>query len=126
MENFVMLQLAKDEDIIPAIHAKIADKNWNKALIVAGAGSAYQVTVSNPISESHPPQLLPITVVEPCEVISFVGEISRKDEVAAGDPSPFKVHIHASFSHGSGVVNGGGFRGGKVWRAINLYVLVLE
>ena len=62
--------------------------------------------------------------------MNFTGEIIRREDTPAGlerhlhdDPSDYLVHIHASVSHGEGIVNGGGFRGATVYRGVNIYVL---
>ena len=74
-----------------------------------------------------------ITIDRPCEVVSFMGEITPKDKAPTGmpcqmkdTPSDYVVHIHMTCSHDDGVVNGGGFRNATVLRALNLYVLEEE
>ena len=80
-----------------------------------------------------PPELKVITIDRPCEVVSFMGEITPKDKAPTGmpcqmkdTPSDYVVHIHMTCSHDDGVVNGGGFRNATVLRALNLYVLEEE
>ena len=125
--------LTKDQDVMVALHQYMADKNWKAGVIVAGVGSIYNVKVANPGSYDMPPQMLEISVNNPCEIVSFMGEIIRKEDAPADlpcqfkdTPSPYIIHIHMAFSHGNGIVNGGGFRSATVLRAINVYVIEIE
>lgn len=126
--------LNKDEDVTAGIHRFLMDKTWKAGVIVAAVGSIYDVTVGNPGSYEMPPRMLQTTVNEPCEIVSFMGEITPKRDAPAGlpcqvtdTPSDYIVHIHMSFSHGeNATVNGGGFRKATVLRAINIYVLEIQ
>ena len=133
MPKLHVIALKKDEDVVGGIHNYLMDKKWKAGVIVAGVGSIYNVTVNNPISHDAPPKLLMTDVSELCEVVSFMGEITRKEDAPAGmpciisdTPSDYIVHIHMTCSHTNGVVVGGGFRKATVLRALNLYVLEME
>lgn len=134
MAVFHMLALRKDESVLPAIHAYLADKKWKRGLIFCGAGSLYDVVLSNPKSRTPGQPLAMVRLEGPCEITSFCGEIIPRDEIPAGlerhlhedDPSPYLVHIHGSVSYGECEVSGGGFREGKVSRAVNLYIWEID
>lgn len=133
MSKLHVIKLEKGQDVKEGLKQYMMDKDWKGAVIVAAAGSLRGVTLSNPISDTPPSVLLPITVDVPCEIMSFTGELIRKDDTPKSlshfvqdDPCNYIVHIHASISHGSGVVNGGGLRAATVHRALNIYVLELE
>lgn len=133
MMNLYTIELQKNEDVHTAVHNYLMDKKWKSAVIVAGVGSIYDVILNNPIDHNSPPTLKTIKIEKPCEIVSFMGEIQRKEDMPAGmpciimdTPSPYVVHIHASISHDDGIVEGGGFRSATVLRAINIYVLAIE
>lgn len=133
MAKHYTIELGKDQDVMQGIHDFLMDKKWKSAVIVAGVGSIYDVKVGNPGSMDMPPLLTAITVHKPCEIVSFMGEITRKEDAppdlpcqVRDTPSDYIVHIHMSFSHSEGVVNGGGFRQATVLRAINVYVVAFE
>lgn len=129
-----VIELTKDQSVLPAIHDYLADKNWKRGLIFCAVGSLYDVTMSNPRSRTPGLPLAMAHMDGPCEIISFSAEIIRKDEIPAGldrhshpdDGSNYLVHVHGSVSHGECEVTGGGFREGKVSRAVNLYALELD
>lgn len=134
MAKLHTIVLKKDEDVMTAIHAYLMDKKWKGGVIVGGVGSIYNVTCGNPGSYDMPPKMLQTTVNEPCEIVSFMGEITNKADAPADlpcqvrdTPSDYIVHVHFTFSHGeNATVNGGGFRKATVLRAVNVYVLEME
>ena len=133
MPKLHTLTLTKDQDVMAGIHEYLMDKKWKSAIIVAGVGSIYNVTLGNPGSYDMPPKMLSTTIEKPCEIVSFMGEITPKADAPKGlpcqildTPSDYIVHIHMSCSHDDGVVNGGGYRKATVLRAINVYILEIE
>ena len=134
MAKLHTIVLHKDEDVTSAIHAYLMDKKWKAGVIVSAVGSIYDVTVGNPGSYEMPPKMLQTTINEPCEIVSFMGEITRKCDAPAGlpcqvtnTPSDYIVHVHTTCSHGeNATVTGGGSRKATVLRAVNVYVLEVE
>ena len=133
MAKLHVIELTKGQDVIGGIHEYLMDKKWKSGVIVAGVGSIHNVTINNPMTFDLPPELKVITINRPCEVVSFMGEITPKDKAPTGmpcqmkdTPSDYVVHIHMTCSHDDGVVNGGGFRNATVLRALNIYVLEEE
>ena len=133
MAKLHVIELTKGQDVIGGIHEYLMDKKWKSGVIVAGVGSIHNVTINTPMTFDRPPELKVITIDRPCEVVSFMGEITPKDKAPTGmpcqmkdTPSDYVVHIHMTCSHDDGVVNGGGFRNATVLRALNLYVLEEE
>ena len=136
MAKLHCIALTKGQDVMTALHDYMMDKDWKGGVIVAGVGSVYGVTIGNPGSFDMPPKMLETTVNEPCEIVTFMGEITKKNEellktlpcqVTQAATSNYIIHIHAGFSHGDkGTVVAGGFRKATVLRAINVYVLEME
>ena len=133
MAKLHVIELTKGQDVIGGIHEYLMDKKWKSGVIVAGVGSIHNVTINNPMTFDLPPELKVITIDRPCEVVSFMGEITPKDKAPTGmpcqmkgTPSVYGVHIHMTCSHDDGVGNGGRFRNATVLRALNLYVLEEE
>lgn len=133
MPKIHVIELKKDEEVVNGIHHYLMDKQWKRALIFEAVGSIYNVTINNPITHDNPPELQMTTLDELCEVVSFMGEITRKEDMPAGlpcqianTPSDYIVHIHMSCSYRDGTVKGGGLRKATVLRALNVYVLELD
>ena len=133
MAKLHVIELKKDQDVVKGIHDYLMDKKWKAGVIVAAVGSIYDVTINNPISHDNPPKLQMTDIHELCEVVSFMGEITRKEDAPQGllcqiadTPSDYIVHIHMTCSHTDGTVRGGGFRKATVLRALNIYVLEME
>ena len=122
MEHLITIELNKDQKLIPALHEYLKGQKWKKGVILAASGSLYNVVVSNPITFEFPPAVLPISINEPCELVSLSGEIVQGENTESG----YRIHLHGAVSHGSGVVNGGGFKDGTVYKSIRIYVLVEE
>ena len=127
------IELKKGQGVVAGIHSYLMDKTWKGGVIVAAVGSIHDVTLNNPISHDNPPKLQMTNIPELCEVTSFMGEITRKEDAPRGlpcqiadTPSDYIVHIHMTCSHTDGTVAGGGFRGATVLRALNIYVLETE
>lgn len=133
MPKLHTIELEKGQDVVAGIHHYLMDKTWKGGVIVAAVGSIYDVTLNNPISHDTPPKLQMTNVPDLCEVTSFMGEITRKEDAPQGlpcqiadTPSDYIVHVHMTCSHTNGTVTGGGFRGATVLRALNIYVLETE
>lgn len=68
----------------------------------------------------------------PCEVVSFVGEITRKENASKDLPkvildaaaSDYIIHIHMACSHeADAIVSGGSQRKAKVLRALSIFII---
>ena len=130
MPRFHTIELKKDQDVILGIHEYLMDKKWKSAVILGAVGSICNVTLNNPISHDVPPKLQITHIDELCEVTSFMGEITKKEDAPPNmpcmftdTPSDYIVHIHMTCSHTDSTVCGGGFRNATVLRALNIYVM---
>lgn len=129
MPEIQTLSLGRGQDIAQGIFEYLAEQKWQGALIVAGLGSVTSAAFANPQDTNSPPTIHVTTIEEPAEVVSFVGEVFRKD-IAPSDlpaytfdtPCDYAVHIHVSIGGAGGRVIGGGFRSGTVMRGLNLYI----
>lgn len=116
-----------------ALYDFLKDKAWSAALILSGIGSVSSCTLGNPLDAGKSPKISLKKIDAPAEVLSFMGEIILKrnapDDMPAylfDSPCEYVVHIHSAVSHGNGVVEGGGFRGGIVMRGLNVYIQELS
>lgn len=134
MQKMHVIELKKGQEVISALHEYLMEKQWKSAIFYTALGSLKDVLVSNPVSETVPPELRFTEINDLCEVVSFVGEISRKSDnpnqvlpcVIANSPSDYVVHCHMACSHGDGQVFGGGLRRATILRALNIYAIVEE
>lgn len=133
MPKLHTLVLTKDQDVLPAIHSYLMDKKWKGGVIVGGVGSIYNVTCGTPENYDAPPPVCSTTIERPCEIVSFMGEITKKEDappnlpkLVSETPSDYIVHIHFAVAHDGGTVTGGGFQRATVLRAVNVYILEME
>jgi len=134
MAKLHICTLSKNQDVMSSLHDYMKDKTWSGGSIVAGVGSIYDVTLGNP--GSYDQKILYKKKIQvPCEVISFIGEITPKDKASKDLPkavldaatSGYVIHIHLSCSHDEeALVNGGSLREAKVLRALNVFILEYE
>ncbi len=130
MAELHICKLEKDQDIMGGLHDYMMDKKWKSGYIVNAVGSVYDVTFGNPLSFDLK-SLGQKTFAGPFEVVSFVGEVTKKSEMPQGLPkaildaatSDYFIHVHLSCSHGEdALVNGGSLRTGKVLRALTVFM----
>jgi predicted DNA-binding protein with PD1-like motif len=134
MSRLHICHISKDQDVMKAMHDYLMDKDWKGASIVAAVGSIYDVTLGNP--GSYDLKVLHKKKIEaPCEVVSFIGEVTLKDNAPKNLPeaiwkastSNYIVHVHMSCSHGEDcAVNGGSLREALVLRSLNVFMLEHE
>lgn len=133
MGKLHLIELKENQDVREGIYNYLTDKDFKVAAIVGGVGSIYNVEITNPINFELPPTKVGLKVEKPCEIVSFMGEIILKDMASKDtpadfldNPSEYVVHIHMSFSHDNGLVNGGGFKNATVLRAVNVYIIEMD
>lgn len=122
------LVIDRNQSIKKTIEKFVIDKGWDKAYISGGIGSAFDIELTNPISNELPPKLESTFITGPAEVLSFTGEVMKRemmDEVLKKlykDDSPLFIHIHLSCSTKDSSVYGGGLREGYSFRSIKVYI----
>lgn len=135
MAKLHICSLTKDQDVMEGLHDYMKGRNWKEGgCILAGIGSIYDVTLGNP--GSYDLKVLHKKKIEaPCEVVSFIGEITCKDKASKDLPqaifdaakSDYIIHIHMSCSHGeNAIVSGGSLREAKVLRALSVFIFEHE
>jgi predicted DNA-binding protein with PD1-like motif len=121
------------EDIREAITEFVLKKNWEEVSVIGAVGSVQDISFTSPIENRLPLR----TGVTPCfgaaEILSFSGEIMRRENM---DPelesvypdknSPLFVHIHASCAIAGGHVYGGGLKCGKAFRSLRVFMVPLK
>ncbi len=110
-----VIKLNKGDNVIAEIRKFVAENGWKEVLVLTGVGSVVNVVVQNPLEKNIPPKMEKTQIEGPCEVLSFVGEVSEQN----GEPF---VHVHLTASIAGGNVYGGGLRKAEVFRQLNLYV----
>ncbi|MEG0167259.1 MAG: DNA-binding protein [Ruthenibacterium sp.] len=122
------LVVQKDEDVKDVIEKFVLEKGWESAYISGAIGSARDVTFTAPVSMDFPPKVGNTLCVGPGEVLAFTGEITKRElmdpalEAIYKDAGPLFIHIHASMAVAGGHVYGGGFKAGKAFRAVKIYI----
>lgn len=121
------------EDVMAKLYEWLGTQTFAKGLVVGALGSFIEVDFGNPVEEGPPPKLEISHLAHPMEVISFTGEILRK-ELAPADmpkhafdnPTDYIVHIHVGVASEKGILMGGGFRGAKTMRSLTIYILDVD
>lgn len=129
MEEQFEINLGKDFDIREGITKYILDKGWEAAYIMGAIGSVKECQFTTPISNELPLKFASIPCTLAGEVLSFTGEVMKRElmdaslEAAYPDKTcPLFVHIHASIAVSGGHVYGGGLKGGKTLRALRIFI----
>jgi len=128
MAEIHVIRVGVNEDIIESIRTFIHEKQWEKACILNAIGAVKDLVFAVPAGMTVPPNLFQFPIAGPGELVSFVGEIMK---VEAMDPilktvykcsDEYFIHIHASAAVGAATVFGGGFRAGKAFMGLSIFI----
>ena len=135
MPEICTLVLTPGQAVDESLYEFMRGKKWKRGVILAGIGAVDQVCLTTPTAPEFPGQAPGIRltqVEEPCEVVSFTGEIIHVDRVKESLKrlirldSEYLIHVHASVAYGGGEVAGGGFRTARVFGGMNIYMMATE
>ena len=129
VKNWNEIIVEKNEDILSTIDRYVTEKGWDNAVIVNAIGSVKDLILTTPIQNELPLKVSSIPCFGAAEILSFTGEIMRKElmdeDLKAVYPktdSPLFIHIHASCARAGGQVMGGGLRGGRAFRKLRIFI----
>lgn len=118
------------EDIREVVTRYILSKKWRAAYITGAVGSVTGMSFTTPVSNELPLKTRVFSVEGAAEVVSFTGEVMRREQM---DPAlqtvypetdnPLFVHIHASCAYDGGRVCGGGLAAGKAFRSLRVFLV---
>jgi len=134
MAKLHICTLSKNQDVMSSLHDYMKDKTWRGGKIIGAVGSVYDVILGNP--GSYDLKVLHKKKIDaPCEVVSFAGEITLKENASPDLPkaifdaatSGYIIHIHMACSHeADALVSGGSMREAKVLRALSVFIIEEE
>ena len=129
MEGLYEVTVKRDEDIRQVISDYILEKGWDEVYIIGAVGSVIATAYNAPIDNSIPMNLQTPPCHGAAEVLSFTGEVMKREKmdpnlakVYTDKTSPLFVHIHASCATGDGKVYGGGLVKGRAFRALRVFM----
>lgn len=129
MEGLYEVTVLRDEDVRQVISDFVLARGWDEAFIVGAVGSIIDSAYNAPIDNSIPMNLVVTEVPGAAEVVSFTGEIMKREymdpdlaRVYPDKTSTLFVHIHASCAKGGGTVVGGGLVRGRAFRALRVFM----
>ena len=129
MEGLYEVTVKRDEDIRQVISDYILEKGWDEVFIIGAVGSVIDTAYNAPIDNSIPMNLQTTPCHGAAEVLSFTGEVMKREKmdpnlakVYTDKTSPLFVHIHASCATGDGKVYGGGLVKGRAFRALRVFM----
>lgn len=125
------LIIERDEDLRTRLDEYMLGKKFTHIYIGGAVGSMRDITLAAPAEMTIPPRLVLTPCEGPVEITSFVGDVylrhlAPQDELFM-DPeedSPLFAHIHMSCAVAGGQTYGGGFRKGRAFRRIKLFITV--
>ncbi len=133
MVELFEINIGKDLDIKDEIMKYVLEKGWESAYVIGAIGSVKDVRLTTPCSYDLPPKITTNEFNLPAEILSFTGEILKREkmdpllEKAYPDKNiPLFIHIHASVAVSGGHVFGGGFQTGKTLRALRVFIKPLN
>lgn len=121
------------KEIRDTIMDYVLEKGWEEAAILGAVGSVQDMAFTTPVENKLPLR----TGSTPChgaaEILSFTGEIMKREKMDPGlesvypdKSSPLFVHIHASCAIAGGHVCGGGLKCGKAFRELRVFLVPLK
>jgi predicted DNA-binding protein with PD1-like motif len=128
LSTVYQIEVGKDEEIREKILGFILQKRWNGALVIGAIGSVKEVRYFTPTGTDFPPRLESTTIAAPAEILSFIGEVMRAEQIPSSLREAYKIdgdyflHIHASMAVAGGHVYGGGFQYGYALRGVNVFI----
>lgn len=132
MEGLYEVTVQRGEDIRQTISDFILAHNWDEVFIIGAVGSVIDTAYNAPVDNSIPMNLGVTECPGAAEIVSFTGEVMKREKMDANlaavypdKTSPLFVHIHASCAAGNGRVIGGGLCKGKAFRALRVFMTPL-
>lgn len=129
MKDLYEVTVGRGEDIHQVITEFILEHGWEEVFVVGAIGSIIESVYNAPIDNSIPMHLVQRECPAAAEVLSFTGEIMKRErmdenlrKVYPDKTSPFFLHIHASCVTGEGKIYGGGLVRGKAFRALRIFM----
>ncbi len=133
MKGLYEISVKRDEDVRRTITDFILEKGWDEAFIVGAVGSIIDSAYNAPIDNSIPMNLVTNECPGAAELLSFTGEVMKRElmdenlaKVYKDKTCPLFVHIHASCATGEGKVYGGGLVKGRAFRGIRVFLIPLQ
>lgn len=133
MSDLYDIIIPTGKDIRATIIDYVLAKGWETAAILGAVGSVQEMMFTTPVENE-----LPLKIgLTPChgaaEILSFTGEIMKREKMDPGlesvypdKSSPLFVHIHASCAIAGGHVCGGGLKSGKAFRELRVFLVPLK
>lgn len=132
MKDLYEVTVKSGEDVRQVITDFILEKKWEEAFIINAVGSIIESAYNAPVDNSIPMKLTVRECRDAAEVLSFTGEVMKRErmdenlaKVYPDKTSPLFVHIHASCVTGAGTIYGGGLVRGKAFRSIRVFLTPL-
>ena len=129
MKDLYEVTVGRGEDIHQVITEFILKHGWEEVFVVGAIGSIIESVYNAPIDNSIPMHLVQRECPAAAEVLSFTGEIMKRErmdenlrKVYPDKTSPFFLHIHASCVTGEGKIYGGGLVRGKAFRDLRIFM----
>ena len=132
MKGLYELMIKRGQDIRSCISDFIIEHGWDDVYIIGAVGSVIDTAYNAPIDDGIPMNLVTHECPGAAEVLSFCGEVMKREKmdpnilgVYKDKSSPLFVHIHASCANGKGEIYGGGLVKGKAFRALRVFMTPL-
>jgi len=127
--SFYELIIERDEDLRTRLDEFMLESGLDHIYISGAVGSIKDLVLAAPASFDIPPQLVLTPCAGPAEITGFSGDVylrhlAPEDELFLDNviDSPLFAHIHMSCATAGGKAYGGGFRQGKAFRRIKLFI----
>lgn len=129
MEGLYEVTVQRGEDIKQVISDFVIAHGWEEVFVIGAVGSVIDTAYNAPMDNSIPMNLVETECPGAAEIVSFTGEIMKREKmdpkleaVYPDKTNPLFVHIHASCAVSGGRVIGGGLIRGKAFRALRVFL----
>ena len=130
MRGVYELTVNSGEDIKETIVSYILEQKWEEAYISGAIGSVIGMAFTTPVEDKLPLKTASVAVEGAAEVISFTGEVMKRERmdpaleaVYPDNTCPLFVHIHVGCAYRGGNVRGGGLAAGKAFRSLRIFMV---
>jgi predicted DNA-binding protein with PD1-like motif len=130
MTDLLQLIIPAAGDIKKYILDFLVERGLRDVYIIGAIGSAKELRVATPITNDLPLRTAEVPFSSACEIVGFTGEVMGWSDVDAtlaemypDKDDPLFLHIHVAAATAGGHMFGGGFRGGKAFRSLRVFMI---
>ena len=120
-------------EIKPVLEKFILQHGWKNVYVTGAIGSVIEMVFTTPVQNHLPLRCGKVPVSAAGEIVQFCGEVMpiekmppELEDIYPDKDSPLFIHIHAACAIAGGHVFGGGLSAGRAFRALRIFMQLLD